>query len=107
VKGAIFELRPRKDARGHGQRGRRYGIVALASRFEHMTQWVTIPTSTSARPYVFRPPVEIPGLGQTLALCDGMLAVDPQERLGKQIGHLSLAETQAVDKALMELLDLP
>jgi hypothetical protein len=36
-----------------------------------------------------------------------MLAVDPQERFGGQIGHLSLSETQAVDMAVMELLDLP
>jgi mRNA interferase MazF len=107
VKGVIFELRPRKDARGHEQRGKRFAVVALASRFEHMSLWVSIPTSTRARPYIFRPEIEIPGLGPTLALCDGMLAVDPQERFGAQIGHLSLSEMQAVDKAVMELLDLP
>jgi mRNA interferase MazF len=106
MKGGIFELRPRKNARGYEQQGKRYGVVALASRYQHMSLWVTIPTSTSARPYIFRPEIEIPDLGPTLALCDGMLAVDPQERLGSQVGHLSLREMQAVDTAITELLDL-
>jgi len=35
-----------------------------------------------------------------------MQAVDPQERLGSQVGHLSLREMQAVDTAITELLDL-
>ncbi len=106
MKGGVFELRPRKHARGHEQQGKRYGVVTLASRYQHMSLWMTVPTSTSARPYIFRPEIEIPGLGPTLALCDGMLAVDPQERLGRQVGHLSLREMQAVDKAIAELLDL-
>ena len=51
-------------------------------------------------------PAEITPTADELALCDGLLVVDPQERLGSQVGHLSLREMQAVDKAITELLDL-
>lgn len=106
MKGEVFRLRPGRSTIGHEQQGRRFGVVVLASRYAHMSHWLTVPTSTRARPYIFRPEILLPGVGPTRALCDGMLAVDPEVRLGEKIGHLSLADMRAVDRALAELLDV-
>jgi mRNA interferase MazF len=65
-----------------------------------------VPTSTRARATVFRPEIEVPGHGRTLALCDGLTAVDPQARLSTQVGWLSDPEMVDVDIALQGLLDL-
>lgn len=106
MRGEIFRLLPRRNAKGHEQQGRRFGVVVLASRYVHLTQWLTVPTSTSARPYIFRPQIQVPGVGPTRALCDGVLAVDPEARLGDRVGYLSRADMTAVDRALTELLEL-
>ncbi len=107
MKGEVYQLRPRKDAKGHEQKEKRYAIVVTASRFSHLTQWMAVPTSTSARPYIFRPHVELPGLGMTYALCDGTLAVDPVQRFDKQVGYLSAVDMQQIDYAFQQVLDLP
>jgi mRNA interferase MazF len=65
-----------------------------------------VPTSTRAQPYIFRPRVEIPGRGETLAMCDALTAVDPEARLGEYVGYLPLAQMQAIDHAVVGLLDL-
>jgi mRNA-degrading endonuclease toxin of MazEF toxin-antitoxin module len=62
--------------------------------------------STRANPYIFRPPITVPGHGETLALCDALTAVDPQARLGEYAGFLSLADVAGIDQALAGLLDL-
>lgn len=106
MRGEVFRLRP-GPAQGHEQTGRRFAIVVLASRFEHLSTWLVVPTSTRAKPSVFRPVVEIPGAGETLALCDALTAVDPQARLGESVGFLPWAQIQQIDYALAGLLDLP
>ena len=95
------------DARGHEQHGPRFAVVVLASRFDHLSTWLVVPTSTRARPFAFRPTIEIPGHGETLALCDALTAVDPQARLGELVGYLQLEAVQRIDYALSGLLDLP
>jgi mRNA-degrading endonuclease toxin of MazEF toxin-antitoxin module len=72
-----------------------------------MSQWIIVPTSASARAYIFRPEIDIPGLGSSRALCDAAVAIDPEVRLGEQLGHLTLSESIAVDYALNQILDLP
>lgn len=106
MKGAVYELKSSKAARGHEQRGNRLAVVVLASRYEHLSQWLVVPTSTSARPYIFRPEITVPARGTTLALCDALVSVDPEERLGKAVASLSLHDMQAMETALANLLDL-
>lgn len=106
MRGDVYGLRPAKQAREHEQRGRRFAVIVQASRFEHLSTWLAIPTSTSARPFVFRPQIEVPGEGPTLALCEALVSINPQERLGVRLGSLTYAEMQEIDDALSLLLDL-
>ena len=106
MRGDVYGLRPTKHPRGHEQRGRRFAVIVQASRFEHLSTWLAIPTSTSARPFIFRPQIEVPGEGPSLALCEGLVSIDPQERLGARLGSLTYAEMQEIDKAILLLMDL-
>jgi mRNA interferase MazF len=81
-------------------------VVVLASRFTHLSRWLVIPTSMSARPAVYRPSIEVAGQS-TLALCDGLTAVDPEQRLGDQVDYLPHASMRDIDWSLALLLDLP
>jgi mRNA interferase MazF len=105
VRGDVHRLRADGAARGHEQRGPRYGVVVQASRYLHLSRWLVAPTSTSALPALFRPEIELP-TGPTLVLCDATTAVDPQLRLGDLVSHLTLRELQMIDVALRGLLDL-
>ena len=107
MRGGVYGLAANRSARGHEQQGRRFAIVVQATSLEHLSTWLVVPTSTSARPFSFRPAVELPGgAGETLALCDALSAVDPQVRLGKSIGILPLATMREIDGALALLLEL-
>ncbi|UZN02649.1 type II toxin-antitoxin system PemK/MazF family toxin [Cellulomonas sp. S1-8] len=106
MRGDVHRVRAPADARGHEQREDRFAVVVLASRFDHLSTWLVVPTSTRANTYVFRPEIEVPGHGPTLALCDALTAVDPQARLGEHVGYLTLGELQRIDEALTGLLDL-
>jgi mRNA interferase MazF len=106
VRGAVYRLRHSRDARGHEQAGDRYGVVVLASRFSHLSRWLVIPTSTRARPAVYRPSIEVAGQS-TFALCDALNAVDPEHRLNAQVDYLSDSAMREIDWSLALLLDLP
>jgi mRNA interferase MazF len=106
MRGDVFRLRPTPHVRGHEQRGERYAVVVQASQFDHLSTWLVVPTSTRARATVFRPEIEVPGRGRTLALCDGLTAVDPQARLSEQVGRLAGDQMVDVDIAIQGLLDL-
>ena len=105
MRGDVHRLRADRTARGHEQRGPRYGVILQATRYLHLSRWLVAPTSTSARSAVFRPEVVLPS-GPTLLLCDATTAVDPEQRLGDLVAHLSLDELEHVDLALRGLLDL-
>jgi mRNA-degrading endonuclease toxin of MazEF toxin-antitoxin module len=53
-----------------------------------------------------RPQIEVPGEGPSLALCEGLVSIDPKERLGARLGSLTYAEMQEIDKAILLLTDL-
>jgi mRNA interferase MazF len=105
VRGDVYRLRADARARGHEQRGPRYGVVVQATRYLHLSRWLVAPTSTSAQPAVFRPEIALPS-GPTLVLCDATSAVDPQKRLGEPVTHVTLDEIEQIDRALLGLLDL-
>lgn len=106
MRGEVYGLRAPRDARGHEQQGRRFAVIVQARRFAHLSTWLAIPTSTSAKPAIYRPGIVIPGHGETLALCEGVNAIDPQVRLAEHVGTLSLYEMQMIDRALRIVLDL-
>lgn len=105
MRGDIFVLKSAPTT-VHEQRGPRFAVVVQPSRLEQLSTWLVVPTSTRAQRYIFRPVVEIPDHGETLAVCDAMTAVDPQARLGAYVGYLPLDQMQQIDQAVLALLDL-
>jgi mRNA interferase MazF len=105
VRGAVHQFRPGVQPRGHEQRGTRYAVVVLASRFLHLSQWLIVPTSTRARTAAYRPVIEVAGRS-TVALCDGLVAVDPEQRLDEQVDYLPHTAMREIDWSLALLLDL-
>lgn len=105
MRGDVFVLKA-AQTKGHEQRGPRFAVVVQASRLEHLSTWLVVPTSTRAQRYIFRPVVDIPDHGETLAVCDAMTAIDPAARLGEHIGFLPLRQMQQIDLAVLALLDL-
>ena len=103
MRGDVFALKAPRDAVGREQQYGRYA-VAVQSDDLPLSTWLVAPTSTSARPATFRPEVEING-ELTLVLAEQTAAVDPQ-RLGIQVGRLSLGELRQVDAALRIVLNL-
>lgn len=92
-----------RGSKGHAQRGRRFAVVVQSDDLPLSTLLVA-PTSTSARPTIFRPEIEVGGRS-TFVLVEQTAAVDPT-RLGAWVGHLSLAEMQRVDQALLLAMGL-
>lgn len=102
VRGEVFRLPPRRGARGHEQRGARYAIIVQADEFLELSTTLVAPTSASARPASFRPPITLDGR-ETRVLVEQTTVVDPQ-RLGPSAGRLGASELRAVDDALALLL---
>jgi mRNA interferase MazF len=104
VRGDVYRLKTQRGTRGHEQQGNRYAVIVQSVDFDVLSTWLVAPTSTSARPATFRPPVEINGT-PTLVLAEQTSAVDPS-RLGHRVGHLKRDELHAVDAALRLVLNL-
>ena len=103
MRGDVFALKAPRDAVGREQQFGRYAVVVQSDDLP-LSTWLVAPTSTSARPATFRPEVEVNGKA-TRVLAEQTAAVDP-ERLGTQVGRLSLSELQQVDAALRLVLSL-
>lgn len=104
VRGEIFRLPAPRRARGHEQRGARYGVVVQADEFLGLSTVIVAPTSASARAASFRPPVTIDNT-ETRILVEQIAVVDP-ERLGTSAGRLDVTELRAVDDALGLILGI-
>ena len=104
TRGAVVRLSARRRARGHEQRGSRYGIVVQSDDFAELSTSLVAPTSASVRPTTFRPSVAIAGV-DTRVLVEQLHAVDVLS-LKEPVGHLAPAEMQSVDDALRVLLEL-
>lgn len=104
VRGEVFRLPPPRAPRGHGQRGARYAVVVQADAFLHLSTTLVAPTSASARPASFRPPIVVAGR-ETRVLVEQTAVVDPR-RLGRSAGRLEVDELRAVDEALALVLSL-
>jgi mRNA interferase MazF len=104
VRGEAFRLPSPRGARGHEQRGARYGVVVQSEELLGLSTVLVAPTSRSARPATFRPPIELDDV-ETRVLVEQTTVVDPQ-RLGRSAGRLNPAEMRAVDEALLLVLGL-
>ncbi len=104
VRGDIHQIKlPGK--RGHVQEGRRYAVIVQADDLLALSTVVICPTSRSAFAASFHPEVTI-GDQPTQVLCEMVGAVDARA-LGERSGHLTRDELQAIDDALLLVLDLP
>jgi mRNA interferase MazF len=105
MRGDVFRLRRPRDAQGHEQQHERFAVVVQATHLLHLSTWVVAPTSTRARPFIFRPQVELP-VGSTLVLCDALVSIDPEKRLGDYLTSLTITEMLEIDTTLRLFLDL-
>ncbi len=104
VRGDVHEIKlPGK--RGHVQHGRRYAVIVQADALLALSTVVICPTSRSAFPASFHPEIAVLD-HPTGVLCE-MVGVVDTRTLGKRIGHLAHHELQAVEDALLMVLDLP
>lgn len=93
-----------RGKRGHAQYGRRYAVVVQADALLALSTVVVCPTSRSAPVASFHPQVTLQD-EPTQVLCEMAGAVDARA-LGAQVGHLTLEEMNAVEDALLMVLDL-
>ncbi len=105
MRGDVFRLRRPREAQGHEPQHERFAVVLQSTRLLHLSTWVVAPTSTRARPSVFRPEVDLP-VGRTLVLCDALVSIDPEKRLGDYVARLTTSEMQQIDTTLRLFLDL-
>jgi mRNA interferase MazF len=75
-----------------------------ADEFLALSTTLVAPTSASAQPASFRPPIRLDGT-TTRVLVEQTSVVDP-ERLGPSAGRLEAAELQTVDEALALIFGL-
>ena len=102
-RGEVFRFKIPKGL-GHEQLGVRFGVVVQADEFLPRSVVIVAPTSRSARPASFRPPVEVEG-ETTLVLIEQLGAVDVQ-RLGRRVGRLTMEQLWSLDEALATYLGL-
>jgi mRNA interferase MazF len=102
-RGEVYRFRVPKGI-GHEQAGERFAVVVQADELLPRSVVIVAPTSRSARPASFRPEIEVGGT-ITRVLVEQLGAVDVQ-RLGKQMGHLTIEEIWALDDALTTVLGL-
>ncbi|WP_113699792.1 type II toxin-antitoxin system PemK/MazF family toxin [Nonomuraea lactucae] len=98
IRGAVYRVDLGDAKRGHEQRGRRLGLV-LSPTDMSWTVATIVPTSTSARPSVFRPEVELGGR-RTRLLVDRIRTVDTSRVHGEPVHYLGRNEMAAVEHAL-------
>jgi mRNA interferase MazF len=102
-RGDIYELRLSKGV-GHEQRGRRLGVVVQSDAMLPRSVVLVAPTSTSARAASFRPELDIGG-ERTRVLVEQVGAVDVN-RLGDQVGRVTIDEQWQIDAALLTVFGL-
>ena len=103
VRGDVHEI-VLPHRRGRIQHGPRYALIVQADDLLALSTIVICPTSQSTPPASFHPAVSI-GNASTRVMCEMIGAVDARA-LGEQVAHLTLDEMQAIDDALLLVLDL-
>ncbi|MEX2210936.1 MAG: type II toxin-antitoxin system PemK/MazF family toxin [Gaiellaceae bacterium] len=104
TRGEVVRLPAPRRARGHEQRGRRYGVVVQAEQLLDLSTVIVAPTSTSSIGTRFRPEIVIRGT-PTRVLIEQLRAVAP-ESLGQTETLVTHDELRAIDRALALVLGL-
>jgi mRNA interferase MazF len=102
-RGDIYELRLAKGV-GHEQRGRRLGVIVQSDAMLPRSVVLIAPTSTRARAASFRPELDVDGQ-PTRVLVEQLGAVDVN-RLGEEVGRLTVDQQWQIDAALRTVLGL-
>ncbi|MDR0284270.1 MAG: type II toxin-antitoxin system PemK/MazF family toxin [Propionibacteriaceae bacterium] len=103
MRGDIYRFRPH-DTRGHKQSGVRYAVVVQSDDLM-LSTLIVAPTSTRARPTVFRPQIELGG-ERTFVLVEQTTVVNPDLELGDFVGRLSVEELGELERALLLVFGL-
>lgn len=103
-RGDIVALPPSREAKGHVQKGRRYGVVLQSADLAALSTVFVAPTSARAQPTSFRPAITVRGR-RTRLLVEQLRTVD-RTRLATPVGHLPAHELEGVEEALKILLGL-
>lgn len=101
--GDIFELRLPNGV-GHEQHGRRFGVLVQSDAMLPRSVVLVAPTSTSARAASFRPELDVGGQ-RTRVLVEHVGALDVN-RLGSQVGRVTVDQQWQIDAALLTVLGL-
>jgi mRNA interferase MazF len=102
-RGDIYDLRLPKGV-GHEQHGRRLAVIVQSDVMLPRLVVLIAPTSTSARPASFRPELDVDGR-RTRVLVEQLGAV-AAERLGDQVGRVTIEQQWQIDAALLTVLGL-
>ena len=97
-RGDIVALPHPRGAKGHEQKGRRYGVVLQSVELAALSTVVVAPTSARVQPTSFRPAITVRGR-KTRLLVEQLRTVD-QARLSTPVGHLPAYELRDVEEAL-------
>lgn len=103
IRGAIYRI-DLGQPRGHEQRGKRLGLVVSPSE-SPLSVVAVIPTSTSARPAIHRPELEIAGR-PTRLLVDQIRSIDTDYIVGEPVDYLSRNQLAEVEFALAQYLGI-
>lgn len=103
IRGAVYRI-DLGQARGHEQRGRRLGLVVSPSE-SPLSVVTIIPTSTSAKPAIHRPELEIAGR-PTRMLVDQIRSIDTDYLVGDPVDYLSRDQMADVEFALARYLGI-
>ncbi|MGH3680045.1 MAG: type II toxin-antitoxin system PemK/MazF family toxin [Natronosporangium sp.] len=104
IRGAIYRVDLGNPKRGHEQRGRRYGVVLSPSGMPWSVVTI-VPTSTDARPAVFRPELEVTGV-RTRFLVDQIRTVDVEYIHGDPVYFLDRGGLAEIEHAVTRYLGL-
>lgn len=104
IRGAVYRVDLGDAKRGHEQRGRRYGVVLSPSAMPWSVVTI-VPTSTGARPAVFRPELEVAGV-RTRFLVDQIRTVDVEYIHGDPVCFLDRDELAEIEHAVTRYLGL-
>jgi len=104
IRGAVYRVDLGEAKCGHEQRGRRLSLVLSPSSLPWSLATI-VPTSTTARPAVFRPALEINGQ-ETRFLVDQIRNIDTDYLIGDPVHYLEHDELAEIEHAVTRYLGL-
>ena len=103
IAGSCHRISARRRARGHEQRGARYGVIVQSDRL-HLSTVLVAPTSAHARSAPHRVLIDVEDV-QTQVLTEPIHAIDV-DQLGPLVARLSPQAMSDIRAAMAWTLDL-